>query len=103
MRTMTRYHGTDDEDNKWKLGSRVVEGLSGEAMLKVAMTFGLAKLKEVDAIPKLIEEMRAHIFPMSTAEAREFHRAGHRPPVLSRHETSGTQRHETGSAMECCA
>lgn len=82
FRTMTRYHGTDDED-KWKLGSRVVEGLSGEA-LKVAMTFGFSKLTESDAIPKLIEQMRGHIFPMSSAEARELYRAGQRPGVLSR-------------------
>ena len=79
---MTRYHGADDED-KWKLGSRVVEGLSGEA-LKVAMTFGFTRLTERDAVPKLIEEIRGHIFPMSTAEARELYRAGQRPGVLSR-------------------
>ncbi len=79
---MTRCHGTDDED-KWKLGSRVVQGLSGEA-LKVAMTFGFAKLTENDAVPKPIEDMRGHLFPMSTAEARELCRAGQRPGVLSR-------------------
>ena len=41
---MIRYHATDEED-KWKLASKLCEGLTGES-LKVAMALGVDKLSQ---------------------------------------------------------
>ena len=57
---MIRYHATDKED-KWKLASKLCEGLTGES-LKVAMALGIDKLSQKDGVLKLVEALRLHMF-----------------------------------------
>ena len=79
---IARHHSTDAAD-RWKLGGKIVEGLTGEA-LKVAMTLGFSELKKDDAVPTLNARIKTHIFPMASAEARELYKAGQRQGPLSR-------------------
>ena len=58
---MARYHATDQTE-LWKLGSRLVEGLTGEA-LKVAMVMGHKELSKDTAVPTLVDKVKKHIFP----------------------------------------
>ena len=82
FRVMTRFHSTDGGE-KWKLASKKCEGLTGES-LKVAMSLGIKNLSQDDEVPKLVEALKLHLFPMASAEARELFKAGQRPGVLSR-------------------
>lgn len=82
FRTLARFHSTDKAD-AWKLGSRLVEGLTGEA-LKVAMTMGHSELVKDTAVLTLVDKMKKHIFPLASAEARELYKMGQRPGILSR-------------------
>ena len=82
FRVMTRFHSTEDSE-KWKLASKLCEGLTGES-LKVAMSLGMKNLSQDDGVPKLVEALKLHLFPMASAEARELFKAGQRPGVLSR-------------------
>ena len=79
---MARYHSTDKAE-LWKLGSRLVEGLTGEA-LKVAMVMGHEELSKETAVPTLVTRVKKHIFPLASAEARELYKMGQRPGTLSR-------------------
>ena len=60
VRSMTRYQATDEED-RWKLASKLYEGLTGES-LKVAMALGIDKLSQKDSVLKLVEALRPHMF-----------------------------------------
>ena len=79
---MARYHATDQTE-LWKLGSRLVEGLTGEA-LKVAMVMGHNELSKDTAVPTLVARVKKHIFPLASAEARELYKMGQRAGTLSR-------------------
>ena len=52
FRAMTRYHSTDDSE-KWKLASKLTEGLTGES-LKIAMSLGITELTKQDGVLLLI-------------------------------------------------
>ena len=82
FRAMTRYHSTDDSE-KWKLASKLTEGLTGES-LKIAMSLGITELTKQDGVLLLIRALRQHIFPLASAEARELFKAGQRPGILSK-------------------
>ena len=82
FRSMARYHATDQTE-LWKLGSRLVEGLTGEA-LKVAMVMGHKELSRDTAVPTLVDRVKKHIFPLASAEARELYKMGQRAGTLSR-------------------
>jgi hypothetical protein len=51
FRVMAKYNATEDAD-KWKLGSRLIEGLTGGSF-KVAMILGLSELSKCNS--------RAHV------------------------------------------
>ena len=60
FRTLARYRSTEKIE-LWKLASRLVEGLTGEA-LKVAMAMGHAELSKDTAVLVLVDKMKQHIF-----------------------------------------
>ena len=80
FRTRARYYGTKKED-KTQLGSRVLEGLSGEAYL-VARNLGIDILSEKEGVMKLIGAMRERIFPYLADEAKILYREGQRKDGL---------------------
>ena len=67
---MSKYDGCKDEDKPF-LASKVLEGLVEDAFT-VAMDFGREELKKADGVVKLVETMRAAIFPLKEAEAKEL-------------------------------
>ena len=67
FRTLARYHSTEKTE-LWKLASRLVEGLTGQA-LKVAMAMGHAELNKDTAVLVLVDKMKKHIFPSASAES----------------------------------
>ena len=74
FRTMSKYDGCKDEDKPF-LASKVLEGLVEDAFT-VAMDFGREELKKADGVVKLVETMRAAIFPLKEAEAKELYHQG---------------------------
>ena len=74
FRTTMRYEATKAED-RWELGSKVLEGLRGDAYA-VAEDLGSLKLKSSDAVPALIEAMRRAVFTLKEHEAKELYRMG---------------------------
>ena len=57
--------------------NEIVKGLNGDA-LQTAMDFNVDDLVGRDGISKVIEVMRAMVFPSKKAEAKELYRAGHK-------------------------
>ena len=74
FRTRARHAGTK-EDDKAYVGPRILEGLKDDAYL-VAKDFGLEALAKEDGVLKLIDKMRAHVFPSMEDEAQLLYHHG---------------------------
>ena len=74
FRTQARHAGTKDDDKPY-IGPRVLEGLRDDAYL-VAKDFGLESLARADGVLKLIEKMKAHVFPSMEDEAQLLYHHG---------------------------
>ena len=74
FRTMARYNAASEEDRA-KLGSRILEGLRGDAFM-IACDMGQEALGKADAIPKLIELIRNSVYPFQEVEAAALYKVG---------------------------
>ena len=86
---MARFRGSELDD-RWRLTSRIIEGLRRDAFL-VAKDFGLDKLNEEDSVPKLVAAMREMIFPLQATEAKILYAQGHKQ--------GGVLSHQNGERM----
>ncbi len=77
FRALTKAAATEEKDRP-SLAAKIVDSLRGDAML-VAMEFGRTRLLAKTGVEDLVEELRARIFHMKQAEARELFRQGQRP------------------------
>ena len=87
FRTLLKLQSCADDEERKKLGSRVCEGLTGEAF-KCAMDIGLTELGKENGVPQLVAKLRSHIFPQQSSEARELYKIGQqRHGPLSRQQS----------------
>ena len=74
----------DDSKSAYKTVDNIINGLRGDA-LQVAMDLQIEVLVKEDGIAKLIEAMRAYVFPSKKHEAKELYSQGHKVGgILSR-------------------
>ena len=74
FRSLTRLRATK-EDERWQLGAKFLESLRNDAYT-LAEDLGAQALVQPDAIEKIVELVRAHIFPLTDTEAKELYRMG---------------------------
>ena len=72
FRSLTRLRA---EDERWQLGAKFLDSLRGEAYT-LAEDVGAQALVQPDAIEKIMELVRDHIFPLTDQEAKELYRMG---------------------------
>ena len=76
--------GDDTGRDRSVLVNKVVEGLRGDAFL-IARDLGLETLSQEEGLERLVERIKAHVFPRAQEEAKELFRAGQKAGgVLSR-------------------
>ena len=87
FRTLLKLQSCAGDEERKKLGSRVCEGLTGEAF-KCAMDIGLTELGKENGVPQLVAKLRSLIFPQQSSEARELYKIGQqRHGPLSRQQS----------------
>jgi hypothetical protein len=74
FRSLTRVRATK-EDERWQLGAKFLDSLHGGAYT-LAEDLGSQALVQPDAIEKIAELVRGHIFPLTDQEAKELYRMG---------------------------
>ena len=74
FRTMARYNACSEEDRP-KLGARILGGLRGDAFM-IACDMGQEALGKADAIPKLVELIKASVYPFQEVEAAALYKVG---------------------------
>ncbi len=74
FRTVSKFNGAKSDDQPG-LGSRVLEGLRGDAYL-VALDMGADELSKSFAVPSLVERMKKAVFPHQETEAQELYHQG---------------------------
>ena len=76
--------GDDTGRDRSALVNKIVEGLRGDAFL-IARGLGLETLTQEGGLERLVERIKAHVFPRAQEEAKELFRAGQKAGgVLSR-------------------
>ena len=75
FRTLLKLQSCADDEERKRLGSRVCEGLTGEAF-KCAMDIGLTELGKENGVSQLVAQLRSLIFPQQSSEARELYKLG---------------------------